>query len=623
MRKGLGYAVLIGVLAAALPAMAQIPSGDNWHGSGTVGLDLSRMTQTSILPGSPLTPTENYDTAGGDLRLNLNGYIANPLFLPFYVMFNGEHASNSVGPTGYHDTMLGGTFTTTFLPAKPYPLRFFYSKTNFGATGDSFDQTNTSSTLGLEWSLHEPKVPALHAGFTRYGNEVYLPTSLFDTTYHQNHLYFNANDTWKRWVWSAGYDHYNSNSTLPGGFNTSNVSNRFEENLQIVAGQLNRPFWGKKALFHADNRTQWLNQSYPGLGASSTSESNTSTSLHIQHTQKLSSSYFYTFTRVTSPIGLTPIQSPGVVILIPPTFYSHYAGGRVNYQATKHIGVFEELRYQHVTPEGDSVEYRESLGESLSGVNVRATWKKIDLTGQYVGHLQLMGTNYGNHTHTFSNEAHGRAAWGDPSAFRLTFFGDYNKFNLVDQINGFTENHRIGAEVQTMWPKGFRWRFTAGRSYVEMLNISGNVEQYGNDLGAQFDQKHFSLGYTHMLTAGAGALFPEPLGPRTMITLPLPIHELVATPLLNRTTRLDAANLVLRLNRNLDLRGELRQERDYLATSDFSFRLLQIRLRYRVGKFTFEGSYGHFINDTISNSLLSGLHTDLYRLRVARDFRLF
>jgi hypothetical protein len=71
------------------------------------------------------------------------------------------------------------------------------------------------------------------------------------------------------------------------------------------------------------------------------------------------------------------------------------------------------------------------------------------------------------------------------------------------------------------------------------------------------------------------------------------------------------------------LSGELRQERDFLATSNFSFRMIQAHLRYRLGKFTFEGDYGHFLNDTITNTLLRGLHTNQYRLRVARDFRIF
>jgi hypothetical protein len=624
MQKGLGLAVLAAVLAAGAPAAAQVPAGDQWHGSGTVGVSLEKMTQTSIIPGMTLNPVNDYNTAAGDLRLHMNGYIGNPLFLPFYLSFTGEHASNAVATTGYHDTLLGGTFSTTLLPAKPYPLRFYYSKTNFGATGNVFDQTNITSTLGLEWNLNEPKIPKLSVGFTRLGNDVIVPTSIYNTTYDQNHAYINAHDTYKQWAWYGGYDNYNSTSSLPSGIlDGGSPIESYDEMLHILTAQVDRPFWGKKAEFHAENRTQWLNEGFSNQESISTTESFTGANLRIQHTPKLSSSYFYTLDRVTTPNAGPTGGAGGILLLIPPTFYSHYTGGRVDYRATKHVGLFEEIHYQHVTPASQEIEYRESLTESLSGIDLQTTWNKIDMFGEYVGHWQFMGTNFGNHNNTYSNEAHGRAAWGNPFTFRITVYGDYNMLNLVDQINGFTENHRIGAQIQTTWPRGFHWRFLAGRSYVELLNISGNVEQYGTDLQAQLDQKYFGLGYSHLLTAGNGALFPEIVGQRTTITDPLPLDQLVATPLLASTTRVDAANLVVRINRNLDLSGNLRQERDFLATSNFSYRMIQARLKYRLGKFTFEGAYGHFINDTISNNILSGLHTDQYMLRVARDFRMF
>jgi hypothetical protein len=624
MRKRIGLTAIVAMLATGVTAAAQAPGGDGWHVNGTLGMDLDKTTQTSILPAASSAPTQDYDTAGGDLHLNVSGFVANPLFLPFSITFSSEHGSNSLAETGYHDTMFAGTLSTTLLPSKPYPLRFYYTNTNFAANGSLFDQNSSTSTLGVTWALREPKYPNLYVGYTHSASDVYMATSLFNTNYKQGHAFINAQQIWRKWSWNAGFDNYDTVSNLPGGFEIPNEAGAFRETLRVFGARVERPFWGKKAEFHLENRSQWLDESFGGVPENGTTEIYTTADLHLQHTQKLSTSYFYTLERITSPPGLTPGQSAGVLLLlVPPTFVSHYGGARVDYQATKHVGLFEELHYQHLTPAGNEVEFRESLAESLTGADVRANWHHFDLSGEYIGHLQLMGTNFGNHTDTFSNEMHGRASRGDPRTLRLILYGDYSKLNLVDQLNGFSQYGRVGGEVETTWPAGVVWRLTAGYSEVEMLNLSGDVHQNGADVGAQVSSKRFALGYTHSLSDGAGALFPEAIGLRTLITVPLPVNDLVATPLLDRTTRLNAATVILRLHRNLDLSGDYRQESDFLATANFYFHLVEARLRYRLGKFTFEAGYGHYLNDTMSNNILSGLHTNQYRLRVARDFRLF
>ena len=50
-------------------AEARRSTSEGWHANGKVGMDLNKMTQTSILPGAGLRPTQDYNSAGGDLRL--------------------------------------------------------------------------------------------------------------------------------------------------------------------------------------------------------------------------------------------------------------------------------------------------------------------------------------------------------------------------------------------------------------------------------------------------------------------------------------------------------------------------------------------------------------------------
>jgi hypothetical protein len=611
------------LFTAALFAAAQQPSREPWHLQGALGMTLSKTSQTSLLPIPGTAPSADYETAAGNLRLSLSGYGKDPQLLPFNLDFEGEHGSNKVDIGGYRDNLLNWGVNTTFLPGRTFPLRFFYRKSQFGARGGSFGQDAYTSTLGVDWSLRQPKLPVLTAGYTRFVNDIRLPTSLFDTSYRQGHAFASAEDTWKKWNWGIGFDNYVNTSNLAGGFV---LPVGFTQTLRVAGLRLRRPFWEKRADFRLENRNEWRNDQLPDSTHARSTDNYTSASLHIQHRPKFGSSYFYIFTRVGfgRPSGIIPGLPSNATLLASPTFDSHFAGGRADYQRTDSIRVFQEIRYQHVTtPASPGSEFRKSLTESLSGASYTKSWKKFKFDGSYTGHVQIMGTNLGNRTNTFSNDVLARVAWGAPGAVRLVGSAYFSKLNLVDQLNGFSDNRRYRLELETRRWHNLQLHLAAERFEIELLNLSGDLNQRGINLTAKVDHQVFTLGYTRTLGSGFGALFPAFVQLHFQVSAPLPLEQLLSTPLLDRSARTNAAYLILRLRHNLNLSANWRTERDVLVASRFGFRQMEGRLRYGLGKFMFDAAFGTYRNDTLAGTEFSGLRTNRYVLRVTRDFRIF
>lgn len=615
---------MILLLAATIPAAAQQGDPERWHLNGSVGLSLNRTSQASLLPIAGATQSSRYDSAAGDLGLSLSGFWKDPELLPFTVDFNGEGGSNRVSAGGYREQLLGFGVNTTFLPSRPFPLHFFYRRSQLGARGDTFGQDADTTTLGVDWTLKARKVPRITTGYTRFTNNVKLPTSLFDNSYNQGHAFLTAADNWKRWDWGVSAERFTNVSNF---FTGLSAPGDFREDLRVVGTRVRRPFWDDRADLSVDTRNQWRHDEIPGGDTSRSQDTYLAASFRLKHTEKLSSNYFYDYTRVNQSGLSANTTLPGlpgnVILLMPPSFSSNFAGGRLEYRANKEIRFFEAVRYQHVTPVSPSVETREALSESLSGVSYQKNWHGLDLISSYTGHLQFMGTNLGNRSHTFSNDLQGQAGWGSTRQARLVASASYAKLNLVDQLNGFTQEQRFRVDAETRAVRNLMIRFTADHSRIELLNQAGDAAQTGTSFGVQAEHRRFGASFTHTLGDGAGAVFPETLRMNFVISVPLPLDQLVRSPLLNRTSRGNSAALVLRLRRNLDFYASWRTQRDVLAASAFRFRTFEARARYRVGKVTIDFGFGSFRNESMIGATPNGLRTNRYLLRIARDFRLF
>lgn len=612
------------LLGLVLPAGAQQPPPEPWHLRGSLGLNLSKTSTTPLRPFFGSQQGSDYSTAAGDLRLNLSGFLKDPRLLLFTLDLNGQRGSNSIEAGGYRNTLLSGGANLLFLPQRPFPLRFYYRNSQFDASGAGFDQDSDYSTLGFDWSLNLSQLPRLTLGFSRFTNDIRLPTSLSDISYRQRLWRIGVDDVWSGWEWGFGFDDYANVSNAIGGFA---LSSDFEEDLRVLGARVRRSFWERKAQLAFENRTQWRDTLLLDRGSTKSTDSYTHASLRVSHTPKLSTSYFYNYVRVKLRSDVPEAARPSffgpITLLQPSLFNSHYTGGRLEYRLAPTLRFFEEIRYYRLTPPTDSFEARKSQAESLSGVAYLGSWRGLELGGSYVGRYQLLGTNFGNHADTFSHDVEARVGWGNVRRLRLLGSARYSKLNLVEQLGGFTEESRWRLQADTSRLPGLRLRFSTGRTRFEFLNLGGNTEQDNTDFSLQLDHKRFSLGLARTLGDGAGALFPSTIRQRTLISIRLPLDELIATPLLDRTTHATSANLILRLHRSLDFSANWRVESNDFAASEIDYRLAEVRARYRLGKFTFDAGLGFYRTEVLTVQGPSGTDIKRYFFRAVRDFMVF
>jgi hypothetical protein len=217
----------------------------------------------------------------------------------------------------------------------------------------------------------------------------------------------------------------------------------------------------------------------------------------------------------------------------------------------------------------------------------------------------------------------GRIGWGDPRYLHLVASAQDTHLNLVEQIGGFTDEKRVGLEAETQRMKQFRLRTAADYSQVELLNVSGNTRSKMVTYSAAVDHRRFTLAYTNSFMDGAGALFPLGLLDHQFLVIPLPIGQLLATPLLDRTTHAQTVSLLTRPRRRLEASVAWRMEDTVLAASEQTFNVLQTDARYRLGKFTVEGGYSRNLNDVTMITGVSGTRLALWYFRIGRDFKVF
>jgi hypothetical protein len=537
--------VIVVLLLAPLLA-AQQPVTEPWRLSGSLGLGYSGTRQTPLFLTNPATSSaSSYNTAQGDLRLDLGGYVKDPLLLPFSVNFDGVGGNNIVSAGSYTDTNISWGFNTIFLPASSFPLRAFFQQTQFDTGGTLFGQNSNTRNFGVDWAVRKNNLPHINLDFGQFSNDVKLATSVLDTNWKQKSLAFDVSDDWKGWDWSGNYGRYAIDSSLADFVSLPANSH---ENLQVVGAHLRKNFLDGKAHFALENRDQWEVQEFPSFGKANSSDSYTSATLGVDHTEKLSSSYYYNFVHVTT--GQQLFAAPGVLppgqfqLLTVPSFNSQSASARVNYRLTPHLRLSQQVRYQYSTPPSQQQESQQSLGESLSSVSYQNSWHSLEFNGTYTGHFQLLGTNFGNHTNTFSNDVYGRVAWGRVERVRLSLSGANSKLNLVQMLNGFSSDSRARAELETKPWRSILFRLYGEWSSVELLNIAGDTKQDSTGFGFQIEHRLFALSASDLHQNGAGALFPSVVQAQFAISEPLPLNLLLGTPLLNRDTQIKAASAV-------------------------------------------------------------------------------
>lgn len=601
--------------AGALSASAQQAAAERWRMHGALGLQLVQSRNT---PRATLASRSSYQALAGDYRLHLSGFLSDPAFLPFTAHFSNSYGAHEVDANGYLRTLFNWGISTTLLPSRPFPLRFFYSRTSYDSSGTVFGQNSDSSLLGVEWTVRQSKLPYLQAGYLRSGNRVRLATSLTDNDYLQDHRFVTLQDDRRGWQWEFGFDNYDTRSNF---FAVIDLPANFHETLRVLSGGVRRVFWKTKADFRADHRSQWRQNRFLNGAVSTSNESYTNVNLVLQPTEQLRASAGYNIVRTELQERLR-VEVP-FGLLRTPTFTAHLVSARLEYRWTQQLTLFQDLRYFYTRPPETELEVRKTLTESLSGVNYRTLWRGTELSASYFGRLQTIRTTHGARAHTFSNDIEGRITWGQLRSVRLSGSVRYGKLNLVEQLNGFSEDRRLRLEAQSDGLRPFRLQAWAEYTKVVLLNLSGRTETEQTHLGVQVLHRRTSFSAGQTFGEGAGALFPAGLLPRLRLTQPLPIEQLFASPLLERTTRSTVLQWVLRPRQQLDFSAQWRTEQNLFAFSDQRFQILELRARYRLAKVVLESSWAQYRTSITLPDTRSGLRIRRFHLRLTREFTVF
>jgi hypothetical protein len=283
---------------------------------------------------------------------------------------------------------------------------------------------------------------------------------------------------------------------------------------------------------------------------------------------------------------------------------------------------FEQVQEYRATVPQTVPEAETSEADSLTGGHFAKVWRGLDLGAGYTAHFQEMGTTLGHRPTTFSNDLEGRVGWGDPRRVRLVASGVDTKNNLVIQLGAFASNRSLRMQAETTRFFGWHLRGSVERARVEYLSVSGDVKSDATNFTGQIEQRRLSFGVAHQTSAGAGALFPATVAALQTISIPLPLSELVATPLLNRISHVDTATLILHVRRQFDVAADFLSEKDVLALSQARFLTGEISGRYHLGKIGIQGGFGSY---RVSNDVAparTGTLMNRYFLRVSRDFNL-
>ncbi|MBZ5532844.1 MAG: hypothetical protein LAO20_15550 [Acidobacteriia bacterium] len=622
IRHWLLTTALVFVCGTVAGAQYQYPGYEapRWHLNGFGGFDITHTTQSttpSATETSQLFPL-------GDLRLNSDGFLLDPKFLHLNAAFDYQKGANT---SERGDLGTGGTniaVSSIFLPRSHVPFRASYTKTNHGVTGLGLDQNDDNSRLDLQWSMLFPRLPQLNVSFQKYSNTVHVPSSFADRS--SNDMAFNTglSDSWKEWRWAGNFSIGSGNST---GVSQISLNSPFDNSTRAGAFHLSRGFWDNKARLSFENREVWRRDHLGGDGTSKSSELTNNANFNLQVTQHVSVDAGYGFSQLDfQGDGFGNVLVPGggtVQVVSFASSTSNSVNGRVDYHPLDWLRFTEEVRTALFTPAAGVAESRTSFTEMASSIAANHRWRSLELSGAYTGRFQLSGTTLDHAPDSWSNSFNGRVGWGDARYVRLTAAAQDTHLNLVEQIGGFTDEKRLGMEVETHRIKFFRLRSSAEYSNVELLNISGNTRTKMTSFSLQADQRRFTVAFNKSFMDGAGALFPDGLIDRTFLVVPLPINALLATPLLNRTTHTQTVSLIGRPRRRLDVAVAWRKEDTRLVNSEQTFNILQADARYRLGKFSLEGGYSRNINDVTVVTGPSGTRLALWYFRIGRDFRVF
>lgn len=554
------------------------------------------------------------------LRLNFQNYFLHPTFLTYAVQ--GRLSS------GFQDGITGisegsGVFIdTTFLPTRPWPFRFYYSRyrrssliTGLGSSYARFAAQNDDASYGFQWHYAAADRPALDLSFDKVSASTtpeQVLTQGFET--RSRTLALKVRDFRKGWHLNGGLSFQRFDTQYLLGSAQGGVLFKGKSNVGNGIFTAQRPFRRDWNFLFSANRTKNKNE----LDRDRFDQTFDSFLGKLEY--KPGRFQIWSQGRLTRSAleSRSSLLLDGSLFLTPSARISNRMWDtEARYRVRPYLTLLGRSEFtQIVAPENELAQRAGNAWHGVSGAQFVHSHKTLVLASSYYLYTTLnrqqkdaQGTLLG---HAFDASV----SVGDPSLVSISGLVAVNR-SREDVRNLFFTTSDLD-----------RWQLSVARTILHRwtLELQGglartNHERQGlrynfmiREYGANLRASHFYLGYRRMV--GSGESF-EPLTGPIGTPLPGPIPPFLAVVgSSNSNTTLNGS---WNITRSIVLRGAWRGQAQRLgsqlssrseqqeAVLEWTFR----RIRFDAGYLVYRFNFG------------SPIYRRGILLRVTRDFRLF
>ena len=621
------YAVTVLVALIATPLLAQYTVYDapppKWSLYGNAGFDFAHNSLGSQNAGTTGSNTDQL--FGGTVDATLNGFISRPEFLMFGASVNDlQNASSNSGNSGNinlpgfdsRNNALGWTAFANFLSGRGMPVYVHYIKTDAGLSSSLFRTNQGTSEFGVDWRGKLPHLPNLDFEYRDSSTDVALPTSLLDNTTSQRIILVNAHDSFLGWKWNGNYSHIGQDlesvgvTPLPQTQNTTATNEDFN---------IRRGFMDNLFTFSAGERLTIQNTD-GSLGSNDYKLFGYNTSLWFLPSNKWDAGVTFSHDQYTSHEFAPATPGTPITTIFLPSNTITAITGTTNYRPVSYLTLTGGVTYNDTFVPSEAEQLEKTL-TPMFGAALNRNWHTIDLTAHGMVGYRLTTSNLGQASNGVIDNFGISASRGSLQRLRYTGKVEYNHDILPQVLGSYNNSLRAGVLAETLrWGD---WRLTAGADYTkyDTLTIGGlfNNKTVGFNLGASTIKYGLRGFYNHF--TGDGAIFPVSLTMNTYL-IDLPLQSLVSSPLLNRTGNNIGLSGFFNWRRWV-INGSFTRENDLLSATEQKYNIVDITVRYTLGKFTLDAGYGRNVLNTGLPPLVSGTTFNRFRFRITRSFTIF
>jgi hypothetical protein len=585
---------------------------------------------------------------GVGLDLNLGTYLLDPRFLKFSLGTSFFWDRGAYDEFGTRQKNTGINFYTEFLSTSQYPLRFHYTKQDSNFLEEQISSTTSGrSSLGFDWSLRKPKLPALSVSFDKTSyDSTFLASSAFKSKART--LTLNLTDRYRGWDINSNY----SNQIASGGLTN------LETSLNLARFDARRQLTRKSTLFfnsyfeklHFSNPVTGLNQRFSFVDFHTDFSSKLSDKLEARITQQFYYNTSVDESLLTLNLPATPegksaastgqsgrIKTDSSLILT--SSGSNLTGANqlaAPHKTSTSFQAFEgELSYRlwaglsvngtagaRLIKRADSLlEYATRFFDFSGTISWSRKIRFADTRASYQEGLEYVRTSFGNTRRVEFRSYSAGLSTGNIK--RAQFTVDYGFSTRPDlfQIGGSFTQQYFNAGVESRALRSFQIRATVGEDHLDYLNSNGRERFNQAAFSASLDHKRFTVLLARNARTGSRDIFLVPISlSRSQVFIVLPVNSLVRDPLLNTASAFSLALVRVRPRRNLDV--ELRYLNDrllFVGRNDVFVKHFDLLVTYKIGKVYVTGGAISYRQMTAG---LSSNDRNYYFFRVSRPFKI-